>query len=372
MPKTKSQTQDEPRLGRTVIEDSRDFVGSFKSGILKKTLGRDLEELKATLLSEERIERLLTMGKIKQGFFLTAWFAKALYLKLALYRRIMLLIGLILIISSPTGQGNDSGKLILGVLLLLFVLLLELKDKLFARSELEAGRSVQRALMPETSPVVPGWSIWLFSRQANEVGGDLIDFLKDDEGRFGVALGDVAGKGLGAALTMAKLQAVLRALVWDFSSLAELANKMNIIFCRDRISTSFASLVYMEPGPHSGDVHFVNAGHLPPVLVRQNSIDETPKGSPALGILQESVFTEHQIQLEDGDFVVIYSDGLTEARNERGDFYGEQRFFDLLPTLKDLSSKMIGEKILADVERFIGDARRYDDISIAVLEKSRI
>src|SRR5512138_3275825 len=93
------------------------------------------------------------------------------------------------------------------------VLMLELKDKLLARSELEAGRTVQLALMPDRPPVVPGWDIWLYSRSANDVGGDLVDYLQIDPQRLGVMLGDVAGKGLPAALLMAKLQATLRALV---------------------------------------------------------------------------------------------------------------------------------------------------------------
>ena len=100
----------------------------------------------------------------------------------------------------------------LGIAILLFILMLELKDKLLAREELEAGRAVQRALMPDSGPTIPGWDVSLFTRSANDVGGDLVDYVPLDDQRNGLVLGDVAGKGLPAALLMAKLQSTLRAL----------------------------------------------------------------------------------------------------------------------------------------------------------------
>jgi serine phosphatase RsbU (regulator of sigma subunit) len=117
-----------------------------------------------------------------------------------------------------------------------------LKDKLLAHGELESGRAVQRAMIPEQAPLVPGWNLWLFTRSANEVGGDLVDFLRMNGDRFGIAIGDVAGKGLGAALFMVKIQATLRALTPDHDSLTDLASKLNRI-CPRWNATKFASLL---------------------------------------------------------------------------------------------------------------------------------
>jgi len=122
---------------------------------------------------------------------------------------------------------------------------LELKDKLHAKTELEEGRSVQNALMPEENPKVDGWDIWLYTRPANDVGGDLLDFTKISENNYGISLGDVAGKGLSAALLMAKLQSTIRAIVPDYISLSEFGNKLNHIFCRDSLPKLFSSLIYI-------------------------------------------------------------------------------------------------------------------------------
>jgi len=250
--------------------------------------------------------------------------------------------------------SNDTK--IFGFALLLFILMLELKDKLLAQSELEEGRAVQRALMPKTNPSVPGWDLWLMTKPANEVGGDLVDYLELGKNRFGVALGDVAGKGLKAALLMVKLQATLRALAADFSSLAELGRKLNTILRRDSLPDSFISLVYLELGPESDKVRLLNAGHLPP-------------GSAALGVLAGAVFVEQEIALQPGETLFVYSDGLTEARNEAGEFYGEERLTNLLPTLTGLSATDAGVRLMLEVERFIGEAKAHDDFSLVVLKR---
>lgn len=247
--------------------------------------------------------------------------------------------------------------------------MLELKDKLLAQSELAAGRSVQRALMPKQNPSVPGWGLWLMTKPANEVGGDLVDCLELDKNRFGVALADVAGKGLKAALLMVKLQATLRALAADFTSLAELGTKLNMILRRDGLPDTFASLVYFELQTDSGMVRLLNAGHMPPILLKDHRAQEIPHGTAALGVLSATNFTEQQIDLQRGDTLLIYSDGLTEARNEAGDFFGEERLFELLASLAGLAAHEIGARILGEVENFIGEAKAHDDLSLIVLQR---
>ncbi|MCH8962050.1 MAG: SpoIIE family protein phosphatase, partial [Bacteroidetes bacterium] len=151
------------------------------------------------------------------------------------------------------------------------------------------GRAVQFALMPKQHPTLPGWETWLFTRPAKEVGGDLVDYLAINEDRLGLALADVAGKGLGAAMFMAKLQSTLRAIAPNFERLSDLGAAVNQIFIRDGLPGRFISLVYLEIEPEAGQVRLLNAGHLPPLVVHADSIEEMPKGAPALGLVRQAV-----------------------------------------------------------------------------------
>ena len=248
--------------------------------------------------------------------------------------------------------------------------MLELKDKLLAHDELRIGRTVQKALLPEENPTLAGWSIWLFTRPANDVGGDLVDYINLDSDHLGLALGDVAGKGLGAALLMSKLQSTLRAIAPDYKSLSELGERINLIFCRDSLPNKFATLVYLELTQNSGNVRLLNAGHLPPSLVLHGSnVNELSRGAAALGLMKSSKFQEQEIELSPGDLLLTYSDGVTEARNERDEFFGDQRLISIIGKSAGVSPENVGEKILAEVDTFVGDAPRSDDLSLVIIKR---
>ncbi len=129
---------------------------------------------------------------------------------------------------------------------------------------------------------------------------------------------------------MAKLQSTIRALVYDAASLSFLGEKLNKIFHRDSPSKIFASLIFAEINSELNDLKFINAGHYPPVILRNNQIEQLQKSAPALGLIKDATFSEQHISLNQNDFVIIYSDGLTEAQNEAGDFFGEARLIELL------------------------------------------
>jgi len=217
------------------------FHEDLHYGGLRRDYRRELSELKEFMLTQERRQRLERMGRLKRLLVIPWWLLKSLLQKLTPFRRLMVVVGLWLSFANLTGSTRNQSRPFLGVAILLLVLILELKDKLLAREELEAGHAVQKALMPPSNPQVPGWSLWLFTRSANEVGGDLLDFISVNESRFGVAVGDVAGKGLRAALLTAKLQALLRALALDCTSLSALVAKLNQIFCRDKLPHIFST-----------------------------------------------------------------------------------------------------------------------------------
>ncbi len=337
-------------------------------------LRREAREIEEFYLSEEEREQLRRKGKFWRWQVLAWWVLKNSILKLTSFRRILLVVGLIITFTDISFQNHNSNVRIeyrpLGGLLVLLVLILEQKDKLLAHGELEAGRAVQHAMNPERTPFVPGWNVWLYTRSANEVGGDLVDILRLDGNRFGVTLGDVAGKGLGAALFMVRIQSTLRALAPDFESLSALASKLNFILIRDGMPGKFASLCFVRIGSTGGDLQFVNAGHMPPLIMSQEGVTELPKGNAALGLSMNTQFDDQAVSLGSGQSFVVYSDGLTEAQNEQGEFYGLERLKALCMESRSISAQSFGEKILASVSSFERDARKNDDLSLVIIQKS--
>jgi phosphoserine phosphatase RsbU/P len=359
----------EPRISKTLRSD-------FRQTKIKEEFKSEYKDLKQYFLTSDRKKKLAGMNPIKKIFVLPWWLLKSLYFRLTAFRRLLLFIGLIfLFFSGNIETSSDSDTLsinisaILSGIIFLFILALELKDKLTAKTELEEGKAIQQSLMPEQSPKVKGWDIWLFTRSANDVGGDLLDFIQIDENKFGVAVGDVAGKGLSAALLMAKLQSTIRALVYDFLSLESLGSKLNMIFHRDSPSKIFASLIYAEINSESGDIKFINAGHYPPIIARKEKVEQLNKDAPALGLIKEATFNKQIVSLDRNDFMIVYSDGLTEAKNESGEFFGEAKLIELLKTRQTMTSQQLGEMIIANADLFMGKFPAHDDLTIAVLKK---
>jgi sigma-B regulation protein RsbU (phosphoserine phosphatase) len=345
------------KFSETVWED-------LHRGDLKRTFKKDFKDIYQFYFDDETRARLSKMNKFKRVFVIMFLLLKNMILKLTPARRVLLLIGIIFSIGR-----SDSNNGFIGMAILLLILILELKDKLLAQDELAVGRAVQFALMPEKNPKFPGWEVWLFTRPANDVGGDLVDYLKISESRLYVALADVSGKGLGAALFMSKLQSTIRALAQDFDSLELFGKRINEIFCRDALPNRFASLVYVELTDNSGKVRLLNAGHFPPVIIHGETITELPQGSSALGLSVDSEYTEQTAELNVNDLLVIYSDGLTEACNEEGEFFGDQMLFELLKRIGGLTAEKAGKKLLQENKIFVGEAPQNDDLSLAIIKR---
>jgi len=352
-------TEESRKIGKTLMEDIR-------SSDLPRTLRQDLQETYHFYLDDDSKAQLSGMGQFQRWMYTSFWLMKSLFLKLSPNRRVMLLIGLFLAVNGAMG---DNLMVFAGFLVLLLVLVLELKDKLMAQDELTAGRTVQMALMPDENPALPGWETWLYTRPANDVGGDLVDYLRISGERLGLALGDVAGKGLPAALFMAKLQATLRAVAPGHQDLSELGTEINEIFRRDGLPNRFASLVYLEIKPDEDRVRVLNAGHLPPMIVHDGAVEELPRGAPALGLMAGAPYREQEALLSRGDLLLVCSDGITEARNQAGAFFGEERLKKLLRSLHNVSLETAGQRLLNEVDRFVGDARPSDDLSIVLLKR---
>jgi len=363
----KKQSGSDHVLRRTIVND-------FTEGDILESMRRDFKELYSFYIDGETQERLNSERRFNRFIHASWYLLKNLILKLTSARRLLLLLSIAFLMFGDASFSNNDFHIsihnnIISYLLLLLVLMLELKDKLLAHDELQIGKTVQKALLPEENPTLAGWSIWLFTRPANDVGGDLVDYMNLDQNRLGLALGDVAGKGLGAALLMSKLQSTIRAIAPDYKSLSELGERINLIFCRDSLPNKFATLIYIELAQNSGKVRLLNAGHLPPLVLRGSTVDELSRGAPALGLLKTSKFAEQEIEMNPGDMLLAYSDGVTEARNERNEFFGDQRLTSIVGKSAGISPDRVGEKILADVDSFVGEAPRSDDLSLVVIKR---
>lgn len=363
-------TEERPGFFKTIINDLLQFISDLFNGNLLRNFKKDLRDVKEFFIEEERKRRLTNMNRFRRFFYVLFWLLQALIFKLTSFRRILLLFGILLLLGARNGgPAGANNQILLGGLVFLFVLLLELKDKLTAHTELEAGRSVQKALAPETHPDISGWDIWLFTRSANQVGGDLVDYIPVDIRRNALVIGDVAGKGLAAALHMAKLQAILRALAPDYESLPLLFQRLNRILYRDSMANSFASLLCAELTPDVSEVRLVNAGHMPPILLTKSGITEMDKGDPALGLIPSTEYRSVTVKLSANDVLFIYSDGVTESINTDRDFFGEDRLKRKLSESKEKNAAEIGKAILDEVDQFADEAPAMDDLSMLVIKK---
>jgi serine phosphatase RsbU (regulator of sigma subunit) len=365
----------EPKLIATLRQDLRDVHTSLKTHGFR-SLGRSFSDLEEFYLSSTRKQQLAAMNPVKRWLVLAWWLLKGLFFKLTPARRVMLVAGLVLIMTSGRATVGTSNVQVgfnvplIGVALILLVLMLELKDKLLARDELEAGRAVQRALMPDRSPSIPGWDVSLYTRSANDVGGDLVDVLRLDGTRHAITVADLAGKGLPAALLMAKLQATIRALAPDASSLPDLARRVNRTLYRDGIPGSFATMIYLELAADSPRVRLVNAGHMPPFVLRGRTFEELPRGALALGVTADVHYVQQDVDVARGEVLIVYTDGVTEAMDRAGDFFGDDRLRALLPSFEGLGASEIVARILAAVDGFVRDAPPNDDVSLAVVRRT--
>lgn len=362
--KRSSTFEQASRFTKSVFDElgSDDLPGSIK---------RDLKETWEFYLDDQERQRLAGMGRVSRGFHSTWYLIRGLILKLTPIRRVFLLASIVLV---WLGLSDSSLQVISGFALLMFVLGLELKDKLLAKDELAAGRAVQLALVPSTMPHLPGWEFWLHTEPANDVGGDLVDHMHlstpGTPDRVLLTLGDVAGKGLPAALMAARLQATIRAIAPKTTNPAEFAQELNDIVCRDGLPSKFASMVYVELQDGSPCVRIVNAGHLPPLIVRDGECLALDRGGPAIGLTRTATYTCQEIHMEMDDVLVVFSDGVTEARNEIGRFYGDERIYDLVKHTHGMHADALGTRILRSVEDFVRSARKSDDLSLVIVRRT--
>lgn len=239
-------------------------------------------------------------------------------------------------------------------------------------NDLEDAQDVQRAFFPRQSASIPGLACDTFYRPAQFIGGDYYDFVPLQGDRWGIAIGDVCGKGISAALLMASLQASLRAQAMHaHSDLSTLISGVDRLVLATSPRHLYASLFYAEYDAATRMLQYVNAGHNAPILLRweasrSNVFHLEPDGVP-LGLLETSDFRSRALQLEIGDVLVMYTDGITEAENSERDCWGQERLERLLRACRDCTPAQIVGRILDNVLTFAKDGPQRDDMTLVVV-----
>ena len=238
--------------------------------------------------------------------------------------------------------------------------------------DLALAVEVQRRLLPEKPPESAGAELAAVSLPARSIGGDYYDFLDAGEHRIGIALADIAGKGIAAALIMAVVQASLRILSAEENiSLPQLAAKMNRFLHRSTRSSSYATFFFAQIDERSRQLHYVNAGHNPPYLFRSigsSEIEELSTGGTVLGMFPQVSYQEATVDLKPGDVLVAFTDGVTEALNPQEEEFGEERLKNLVRQVIHLPAQEMSARISRELRNWIQDAAQYDDLTFLIMK----
>ncbi len=236
--------------------------------------------------------------------------------------------------------------------------------------ELIIAREIQKGLLPSLLPSIPGMSIAAANISSKQVGGDYYDALPVSETQWVIAIGDVSGKGTPAALLMANLQATIRALVPLGFPLAELTGRVNDLMCENTGGSKFVTFFWGILDPVEKTLRYVNAGHNYPILFRSDgSIKKFDKGGMILGVLKTTTpYEQETVSLKEGDVLVMYTDGVSEAMNRVGAEYGEERLEEVVNSTKTSDADSILREIYKDVVKHVGGAPQSDDITMMILK----
>ena len=232
--------------------------------------------------------------------------------------------------------------------------------------DLQLAHKVQQGLLPKAPPLIDHYHFFDFYEAANQVGGDFYDYIPLPGGKLGICLADVSGKGVSAALVMAKLSADVRYCLASQPELDLAVNQINAAFCRNAWEDRFVTFVLLVLDPSRHEINIVNAGHMPPFLRRLDgtviTLAPEESGLP-LGVSDDYSYTMVSHKLESGDFVALYTDGFSEANNAKNELYSIERL-EARIGMKTEGVTEIGRSILSDVQQFVGGTPQSDDMCL--------
>lgn len=251
-------------------------------------------------------------------------------------------------------------------------LLDERLEKRRMEEELKVASEIQMRLQPFAPPRLEGWDMTGVSFPCREIGGDYYDFIqRKRDNRLVVAVGDVSGKGTGAALLMSSLHAAVRAQSQARSTISEVMGEINQYIFENSPPNKFLTLFYAELDPETGTLAYSNGGHNPPMMVRQNGdVERLETGGLPIGMMQGVAYEQAIVTFEPGDVLVIYSDGITESVNERDEEFEEDRLIEVVKNNAGRSASGIRDRIDEALSRFVGTTAPVDDMTLMIIKRT--
>jgi len=241
--------------------------------------------------------------------------------------------------------------------------------------EMAVAGKIQASFLPDRTPEIPGWELAVVLEPARETSGDFYDFIPLPDGRLGILIADVADKGTGAALYMAASRTLIRTFAAEYATQPELAlGAANRHLLADTRADLFVSVFYGILDSTNSTMTYCNAGHNPPYLISNQDDVKTQaltRTGMVLGAIEGETWEQRTIKLGVGDLLVLYTDGVTDANDGQGVFFGEKRLLDTVLAHRKRSTQEIQDSLMAEIHKFVGDAPRFDDITLMILKAEK-
>jgi len=235
-------------------------------------------------------------------------------------------------------------------------------------SELQLSQVIQRGLLPQKVPSIEGMNIAAFSRPAQIVGGDYFDFPNFKDGAHGIVMADVSGHGVSAGMFMSSLQTAFHTLVPEASSPLDVLERINRLYIHNINFTTFVTVFFGKYDPQTRTLSYANAGHSSAYLYRPATNQEIwlqPTG-PAIGLMEGFLLRMGEVKLEAGDILLLYTDGITEAANQQGVLWGEDRLADIIRENADVSAEKVIQKVMQALKEHTNGSPLADDVTLVV------
>ena len=237
--------------------------------------------------------------------------------------------------------------------------------------ELAMAGQIQASFLPSDLPAVTGWQLAATLEPARETSGDFYDFIPLPEGRLGIVIADVSDKGMGAALYMALSQTLFRTYATEYHTRPELVLSIaNRRILSDARAGLFVTVFYGILDPTTGTLTYCNAGHNPPYLLsaqNRDTVQTLRRTGMVLGVVEDATWKQETVRLAPGDVLLLYTDGVTDAEDEQGSFFGQERLLEMAQANLGHSAKDIQDALLAEVHEFMDDAPQFDDITLVIV-----
>jgi sigma-B regulation protein RsbU (phosphoserine phosphatase) len=235
--------------------------------------------------------------------------------------------------------------------------------------QISVARSIQQSFLPQKPPLLEGYDIAGANFPSEEVGGDYFDFVPIVEGQWGIAIADVSGKGIPAALLMAGFRASLIAEIRNNYAIRTIFRKVNNVLREMTSRDNFITGCYGVLDSRNRVFTFSNAGHNPPILLRASGeVERLAEGGPLIGVIQDAKYQERPIWLGNGDLLMLFTDGVTESMRADGEEFGEERLIDLMRSTRELPASEIVQRIHNEVSEFAGERKRLDDVTLIAVK----